>query len=157
MGGDAGGFSGNQRTRNQIIRKSGLGRHHDEQLRDIGGQQLRLVLVRAIQQRAARIEKDFAWAVDHPVVDAYRTYMKMPYDRPTWDLTAVLYAVRPDVNYFSLSPPGTITVQPDGSSHFEPSANGNHRYLIIKEEQRARTLEAMILLASEPPADSARH
>lgn len=106
---------------------------------------------------AQRIEHDFAYVQDHPVAEAYRSYMKMPYDRPTWDLTAVLYAVRPDENYFSLSPPGTITVLPDGSSHFEPSSKGNHRYLIVKDEQRARTLEAMILLASEPPADSARH
>ncbi len=106
---------------------------------------------------AQRIEHDFAYVQNHPVAEAYRSYMKMPYDRPTWDLTAVLYAVRPDENYFSLSPPGTITVLPDGSSHFEPSANGSHRYLIIKDEQRARTLEAMIILASEPPAGSARH
>ena len=38
------------------------------------------------------------------VVDAYRNYMKMPYDRQTWDLTAVLYGMRPDGGYFSLSP-----------------------------------------------------
>jgi inosine-uridine nucleoside N-ribohydrolase len=106
---------------------------------------------------AQRIEHDFTYVPNHPVAEAYRSYMKMPYDRPTWDLTAVLYAVRPDENYFALSPPGTITVLPDGSSRFEASANGNHRYLIIKDEQRARTLEAMILLASEPPAGSARH
>jgi inosine-uridine nucleoside N-ribohydrolase len=106
---------------------------------------------------AQRLEHDFAYVQDHPVAEAYRCYMKMPYDRPTWDLTAVLYAVRADENYFSLSPPGTIAVLPDGGSHFEPSPNGNHRYLILKDEQRARTLEAMILLASEPPADSARH
>ena len=111
----------------------------------------------ALEFPAQRIEHDFAYVPDHPVAEAYRSYMKMPYDRPTWDLTAVLYAVRPDENYFALSPPGTITVLPDGSSRFEASANGNHRYLIIKDEQRARTLEAMILLASEPPAGSARH
>ena len=44
----------------------------------------------AMKFPAARIERDFAWAADHPVVDAYRNYMKMPYDRQTWDLTAVL-------------------------------------------------------------------
>ena len=55
---------------------------------------------------AAAIEHDFAWAKDHPVVDAYRNYQKMPYDRPTWDLTAVLYALRPNANYFALSPAG---------------------------------------------------
>jgi inosine-uridine nucleoside N-ribohydrolase len=105
---------------------------------------------------ATRIEQDFAYVKDHPVAEAYRSYMKMPYDRPTWDLTAVLYAVRPDEKYFSLSPPGTITVLPDGSSHFEPSPGGNHRYLILRDEQRPRTLEAMILLASQPPATCLR-
>ncbi|MGH9503803.1 MAG: nucleoside hydrolase [Terriglobales bacterium] len=104
---------------------------------------------------AQRIEHDFGYVQDHPVAEAYRSYMKMPYDRPTWDLTAVLYAVRPDENYFSLSPPGTITVLPDGSSRFEPSPTGNRRYLVLKDEQRARTLEAMILLASQPPANTA--
>jgi inosine-uridine nucleoside N-ribohydrolase len=101
---------------------------------------------------AERIEHDFAYVQDHPVAEAYRSYMKMPYDRPTWDLTAVLYAVRPDGRYFSLSGPGTITVLPDGSSRFEPSPAGNHRYLRLTDEQRARTLETLILLASEPPA-----
>jgi inosine-uridine nucleoside N-ribohydrolase len=107
---------------------------------------------------ASRIEHDFAYAQNHPVADAYRSYMKMPYDRPTWDLTAVLYAIRPDDRYFSLSSPGTITVSPDGSSRFDKSASGNHRYLVLTEEQRARTLETMILLASQPATGCvARH
>jgi hypothetical protein len=107
---------------------------------------------------AFHIEHDFAYVQDHPVVDAYRSYMKMPYDRPTWDLTAVLYAVRPDGGYFSLSVPGTITVLPDGGSHFDVSAGGNHRYLVLTDEQRVRTLEAMIFLASQPAVGGvARH
>src|SRR6267143_144660 len=57
-----------------------------------------------------RSEHDFAYVQDHPVADAYRSYMKMPYDRPTWDLTAVLYAVRPDYGYFSLSDRNTISL-----------------------------------------------
>lgn len=100
---------------------------------------------------ASRIEHDFAYVQDHPVADAYRSYMKMPYDRPTWDLTAVLYAVRPDDGYFSVSAPGTISVLPNGGSRFDTSAGGNHRYLVLTNEQRVRTLEAMILLASQPP------
>ena len=102
---------------------------------------------------ASRIEHDFAYVRDHPVADAYRSFMKMPYDRPTWDLTAVLYAVRPDDSYFSLSPPGTITVSPDGGSRFDTSAGGKHRYLVLADEQRQRTLEAMILLASQPVSE----
>jgi inosine-uridine nucleoside N-ribohydrolase len=99
---------------------------------------------------ARSIEQDFSWVPDHPVVDAYRNYMHMPYDRPTWDLTAALYAVRPDANYFSLSPEGTVRVDDKGNTVFTASAGGKHRYLILDEAAKARTLEALILLASQP-------
>ena len=104
----------------------------------------------AMKFPAARIEKDFAWAADHPVVDAYRAYMKMPYDRQTWDLTAVLYAVRPGGGYFGLSAPGRITADDAGRTSFRPEAAGKHRYLVLTEAQRARTLECMVGLASQP-------
>ena len=104
----------------------------------------------AMKFPAARIEKDFAWTPDHPVVDAYRAYMKMPYDRQTWDLTAVLYAVRPAGGYFDLSAPGRITSDDAGRTSFRPDAAGGHRYLVLTEAQRARTLECMVGLASQP-------
>jgi len=99
---------------------------------------------------AARIERDFAWAADHPVVDAYRAYKPMPYDRQTWDLTSVLYAVRPGGDYFGLSAPGRIRSDDAGRTQFAADAAGAHRYLVLSEAQRARTLETMVLLASEP-------
>ncbi|MGD0299716.1 MAG: nucleoside hydrolase [Bryobacteraceae bacterium] len=99
---------------------------------------------------ARSIEHDFSWVRDHPVVDAYRNYMRMPYDRPTWDLTAALYAVRPDGGYFSLSPKGTVRVDDKGNTIFTASADGKHRYLILDDAAKARTLEALILLASQP-------
>jgi purine nucleosidase len=99
---------------------------------------------------ARSIELDFSWVRDHPVADAYRSYMHMPYDRPSWDLTAALYAVRPDAGYFSLSPNGTVRVDDKGNTLFTPSAEGKHRYLILDEASKARTLEALILLASQP-------
>jgi len=101
---------------------------------------------------ARSIEHDFSWVRDHPVADAYRNYMHMPYDRPTWDLTAALFAVRPDAGYFSLSENGTVRVDDKGLTHFTPEAGGKHRYLILGVAQKARTLEAMILLASQPRA-----
>jgi len=99
---------------------------------------------------AARIEEDFSWVRDHPVAEAYRNYMRMPYDRPSWDLTAALYAVRPGRNYFSLSPAGRVTVDEQGQTHFAADPAGRHRYLILEEGQKARTLETLILLASQP-------
>jgi len=100
---------------------------------------------------AAAIEHDFAYRADHPVAEAYRNYMKMPYDRPTWDLTAALYAIRPDAAYFSLSPPGEVEVDGQGRTTFHEDSGGRRRYLTIDANQRTRTLEAMELLASQPP------
>jgi inosine-uridine nucleoside N-ribohydrolase len=105
---------------------------------------------REILYPAASIERDFAYVAHHPVADAYRAYKEMPYDRPTWDLTSVLVAVRPDAGYFSLSPTGTVRVDDDGTTHFTPGA-GSHRYLTADAAQRARALTAMIELASRPP------
>ncbi len=99
---------------------------------------------------ATSIERDFSWIGDHPVVDAYRNYMRMPYDRPSWDLTAALYAVRPGAAYFALSGNGTVRVDEKGNTLFTPSAAGKHRYMILDEGRKARTLEALILLASQP-------
>jgi hypothetical protein len=67
----------------------------------------------------------------------------------------VLYAARPDRDYFSLSSRGKITVLEDGSSRFEETPSGRDRYLILREEPKARTLEAMAMLVSQPPAHRA--
>jgi inosine-uridine nucleoside N-ribohydrolase len=99
---------------------------------------------------AASIESDFSWVPDHPVAEAYCNYMRMPYDRPSWDLTAALYAIRPGRNYFSLSPPGRVTVDQQGQTHFAADPAGRHRYLILDDQQKARTLETLVLLASQP-------
>ena len=105
----------------------------------------------AILYPARSIEEDYRYAANHPIADAYRAYKQMPYDRPTWDLTAALYAVRPDRDYFSLSEPGTVRVAKDGRTRLEPAPGGRHRYLTVSEVQKARTLEALIQLASQPP------
>jgi inosine-uridine nucleoside N-ribohydrolase len=96
---------------------------------------------------ASSIERDFR--ANNPVADAYRNYMKFPYNRPTWDVTAALYAVRPNDGYFSLSEPGTIQVDQKGVTTLAPAADGKHRYMVMNDVQRARALEAMILLSSE--------
>jgi purine nucleosidase len=97
---------------------------------------------------ASSITRDFHG--DHPVAEAYRNYMKFPYNRPTWDVTAGLYAIRPDDGYFSLSEPGSINVDASGVTTLIPAADGKHRYMTMNDVQRARALEAMILLSSQP-------
>lgn len=103
---------------------------------------------------AASIENDFRYVEHHPVADAYRHYKKMPYDRETWDLTAVLQAIRPGRGYFGLSRPGTIRVDGQSLTHFMPSKEGKHRFLTVSEEQRIRVRATLEQLASEPPRPS---
>ena len=105
----------------------------------------------AITYPADSIEQDFSYVEHHPLAEAYQLYMPTPHERPTWDLTSVLWAVRPDRGYFSLSNPGRASVDEEGVTTFEESPDGTHRYLIADELQVARTREALALLASQPP------
>jgi len=101
---------------------------------------------------ASSIDNDFAWAPAHPVVDAYRAYKPMPYDAMTSAMAALLYAVRPQENYFKLSEPGTISVLNDGRTKFTPSPEGRHRYLIMDPEQKERVIKTYTEIASAKPA-----
>lgn len=58
-------------------------------------------------------------------------------NQSSWDLTSVLYAVRPNRGYFTLSQPGTITVTDSGQTHFTPSEEGNRFFLKATPVQKA--------------------
>jgi inosine-uridine nucleoside N-ribohydrolase len=105
---------------------------------------------------ASSILEDYNWAEHHPVAEAYRHYKPMPYDRPSWDLTAVLQAVRPDGGYFELSEPGRVTICNEGTAHFAKQPGGHHRFLVLPERQRPRLLEDMVRLCAEPPTHCRR-
>jgi inosine-uridine nucleoside N-ribohydrolase len=105
----------------------------------------------AIKYPASSIERDFLYAPHHPLREAYTLYQKMPYDRETWDLTAVLYSVRPEHGYFGLSQPGTISVNEQEITQFAPLEKGRQRFLTVTPEQIIRVKEALVQLASQPP------
>jgi hypothetical protein len=105
----------------------------------------------ALLYPASSIEKDFAWAPAHPVIDAYTANKPMPYDAPTWDMAAMLYAGRPNEGYFKLSEPGVIKIRDDAGTEFTASANGKHRYLILDPLQKDRIIKAYTELASAKP------
>ncbi len=103
---------------------------------------------------AAEIERDFLWAAPNPVAESYRAYKKMPYDRPTWDLTAALEAVRSDRGYFALSENGTVSVEANGVTRFSPGKQtgvGDRQFLKLDPAKRAEILSVLELLSSEPP------
>ena len=111
--------------------------------------------------KGSSVERDYGYSPNHPLLATYRyavtlylnkeTPPGVLHDHATYDLTAVLYAIRPDDGYFNVSLPGKIGVEPNGSSRFVARTGGAHRYLTMDDKQRARALEAMTLLASEPP------
>lgn len=98
---------------------------------------------------ASSIENDFVSDVPNPVVEAYKVYLPMPYDRPTWDLTSVLYAIEGEGEYFTLSEPGTITVEPRGGTLFTPDSAGRHRYLTTDSIRKANILARFLELIPE--------
>lgn len=99
------------------------------------------------------IEGDFGYEKHHLIKDSYLAYVPtQPHERPTWDLTAALYAIFPDRGYFDLSPLGHVSVDDEGRTDFREKADGNDRYLIMDAAQTARVREAFVQLVSEPPA-----
>jgi hypothetical protein len=98
------------------------------------------------------ILNDYGYVPHHPLPEAYIAYLPPPHDRPTWDLTSVLYAVRPEHGYFDVSGPGAVRVADSALTQFEESPKGLHRYLKLNPATLERTREALVLLSSQPPS-----
>jgi hypothetical protein len=105
----------------------------------------------ALPYPATSIERDYGYVPHHPLAEAYIRRNPPPHNRPTWDLTSVLYGVLADRGYFDLSPRGKVTVEADGFTRFEEASDGNHAYLVLRPEQKPRVLEALVQLSSQPP------
>jgi inosine-uridine nucleoside N-ribohydrolase len=73
---------------------------------------------------ASSIQNDFGWVPHHPLVVAYENYLPMPYDRPTWDLTSVIYAVEGNNGFFTMSDNGQISVDDEGYTNFVTDPEG---------------------------------
>ena len=105
----------------------------------------------AINYPGSSIENDFRWAPMHPMVEAYKSYQQMPYDRPTWDLTSVLYSVE-GPSYFNVSPAGKINVTDQGATEFTPDAAGNRYYLTVDSIQAENIKQHFVQLLTKQPA-----
>ena len=96
-----------------------------------------------VRYPAVSIENDFSWAPQHPLIEAYKAYLPMPYDRPTWDPTAVLYAVEGG-DWFTVSAPGRIEVTEEGATLFTEDPEGTRRYLSVTDEQAKAILQHFV-------------
>ena len=97
--------------------------------------------------------KDFCQNLtdDHPVRYAYALHGSTT-GRSSWDLTAVLEAVRPQ-QYFRLHPWGQVQVDGEGITTWHPKENGLHSYLlpIYDSHTLADCMDALILPQGENP------
>lgn len=100
---------------------------------------------------AESILKDYQYVEHHPLSESYILYEPPPHNRPTWDLTSVLYAIYPDRDYFGVSEAGKVDFTDDGKTVFEPSLSVPHHYLTLSEGQKIRVIEALVQLSSQPP------
>lgn len=118
------------------------------------------------------IARDFSYVDHHIIKEAYLLHSGPNHDRPTWDLTSVLYSVFPDRSYFDYSVPGRVTVEDDGFTRFtrsggkrwdektpvkSPGKLTRDRYLTVNEVQAARVQEALVHLVAQPPLRRQNH
>jgi inosine-uridine nucleoside N-ribohydrolase len=93
----------------------------------------------------------------NPVRACYDHYNGLQ-DRESWDLTAVLYAVRGTRDYWNLSEPGFCLMRQrvtHGYNEWIPTPAKQHRYLVQKmpPEELGRVLEELLI---RPPRSVAR-
>lgn len=78
----------------------------------------------------------------HPLVRAYKEYIPMPYNRETWDLSSVLFAVEKSAHYFKESKPGKFMVDDDGFTQFKMEKGGSHYFLHTPEASETDGIKA---------------
>ncbi len=100
----------------------------------------------------AQLEPRFAWAMNHPVREAYKAFQAMPYDAPLQSSVAALYAVRPASELFTVSAGGVIEVLDNGSVRFQASNGGTRKMLRIAANQQDAAVQALVELVTSQPA-----
>lgn len=104
----------------------------------------------AVKYPGQSIQNDFNWAPLHPMVKGYEVYEKMPYDRPTWDPTAVLQVLEPG-KFMTKSVAGNIVVDAAGHTTFQKDVNGKHYYLTITPQQAEKIKTFFVSVVTTKP------
>lgn len=103
---------------------------------------------KAIEFPGASIEKDFGYVPNHPIADAYKAYKPMPYDTPTTEMAAVMFAVRPAL--FNASDAGTLSLA-NASLSLTPASSGKHKIVEMNDANRETIAKAYVELVSAKP------
>ena len=86
------------------------------------------------------IYKGYNYVENHPCVKAFEYYQQMPYNRPLWDPTAVLFAAEPNGGYASISKSGMVQVDFKSQTYFIKDKASNRHYYIVNDKQRAKII-----------------
>lgn len=97
------------------------------------------------------VYEGFKYTENHPLVVAFHYYAEMPYNRPLWDPTAVLFAVEGHKGYASLSKSGYVTVDQKDITDFTEDRLSNRRYYKVNDKQRAAIVRRIVELTLRTP------
>ena len=87
----------------------------------------------------------------NPVRRAYEIHVGADQNRPSWDQTAMLFAVRGMAGgLFGLSALGRVAIAGNGDNSVTPSAAGRHRYM-VKQKSDADIASIIEALMVQPP------
>ncbi len=97
------------------------------------------------------VEDGFKYIENHPLVVSFNYYAQMPYNRPLWDPTAVLFAVEGHKGYASLSKSGYVTVDQKSITDFTEDKSSNRYYYNVNDKQRAAIVRRIVELTLRTP------
>lgn len=97
------------------------------------------------------VESAFNYVENHPLVVSFNYYAKMPYNRPLWDPTAVLFAVEGHKGFASLSKSGYVTVDQKSITDFTEDKGSNRYYYKVNDKQRAAIVRRIVEVTSTLP------
>ena len=102
------------------------------------------------------VYEGFKYCENHPLVVAFEYYQKMPYNRPLWDPTAVLFAAEPKGGYASISKPGMVQVDFKSQTFFIEDKESNRHYYIVNDKQRAKIIRRVEEITLRTPKNLAK-
>ncbi len=94
---------------------------------------------------AAEVEKNFGYEGPNPVAEAYKAYLPMPFDRPIWDLTSVLYGIEGN-RFFRQSGLGKVEVDEQGLTTFCAHPTGRDIILSVDKVRHQEVIDRCVQL-----------
>ncbi|MBE6188281.1 MAG: nucleoside hydrolase [Rikenellaceae bacterium] len=110
-----------------------------------------VVLGKSVLYPYQTVYEGFKYFENHPLPVSFHYYAKMPYNRPLWDPTAVLFAAEGHKGYASLSKKGYVTVDQKSITDFTVDKHSNRQYYEVNDAQRAAIVRRVVELTMRSP------